>query len=136
MKLGYIGIGLMGRPMVLRLLAAGHEVTVWNRSKDKLKEVLAKGAREAASGTSAAGPASVDLAAARPTAESAAPGAATTATRALSAAAARRPRSARSSPSSAQRSSPANGSSLGTDPSLDGEPSVDGRERRIGARGA
>ena len=49
MKLGYIGIGLMGKPMVLRLLAAGHEVTVWNRSKDKLAPVLAKGARAAAS---------------------------------------------------------------------------------------
>ena len=47
MKLGYIGIGLMGKPMVLRLLAAGHEVTVWNRSKDKLKAVLEKGAKAA-----------------------------------------------------------------------------------------
>ena len=49
MKLGYIGVGLMGRPMVLRLLAAGHEVTVWNRSKDKLAPVLEKGAKAAAS---------------------------------------------------------------------------------------
>jgi 3-hydroxyisobutyrate dehydrogenase len=47
MKLGYIGIGLMGKPMVLRLLAAGHEVTVWNRSRDKLKPVLEKGAKAA-----------------------------------------------------------------------------------------
>lgn len=49
MKLGYIGIGLMGRPMTLRLLAAGHEVTVWNRSRDKLKPVVEKGARAASS---------------------------------------------------------------------------------------
>lgn len=49
MKLGFIGIGLMGRPMVLRLLAAGHEVTVWNRSRDKLDAVVEKGARAAAS---------------------------------------------------------------------------------------
>ena len=49
MRLGFIGIGLMGRPMVLRLLAAGHEVTVWNRSRDKLAPVLAQGAKEAAS---------------------------------------------------------------------------------------
>jgi 3-hydroxyisobutyrate dehydrogenase len=49
MKLGYIGIGLMGKPMVLRLLAAGHEVTVWNRSREKLAPVLAKGAKAAAS---------------------------------------------------------------------------------------
>ncbi|MBM3368728.1 MAG: NAD(P)-dependent oxidoreductase, partial [Betaproteobacteria bacterium] len=29
----------MGRPMTLRLLAAGHEVVVWNRSRDKLAPV-------------------------------------------------------------------------------------------------
>ena len=49
MKLGYIGIGLMGKPMVLRLLAAGHEVTVWNRSRDKLAPVVEKGAKAAKS---------------------------------------------------------------------------------------
>jgi len=47
MKLGFIGIGLMGRPMTLRLLAAGHEVTVWNRSRDKLAAVVEKGAKPA-----------------------------------------------------------------------------------------
>jgi 3-hydroxyisobutyrate dehydrogenase len=47
--LGFIGIGLMGKPMVLRLLAAGHAVTVWNRSHEKLAPVLAKGAKAAAS---------------------------------------------------------------------------------------
>jgi 3-hydroxyisobutyrate dehydrogenase len=49
MKLGFVGIGLMGRPMTLRLLAAGHEVTVWNRSRDKLAPVVEKGARAAES---------------------------------------------------------------------------------------
>jgi 3-hydroxyisobutyrate dehydrogenase len=48
MKLGYIGIGLMGKPMVLRLLAAGHEVAVWNRSPGKLAAVTEKGAQEVA----------------------------------------------------------------------------------------
>ncbi|HSH08306.1 MAG TPA: NAD(P)-dependent oxidoreductase [Burkholderiales bacterium] len=43
-KLGYIGVGLMGKPMVLRLLAAGYAVSVWNRSAEKLKPVLEKGA--------------------------------------------------------------------------------------------
>lgn len=43
-RLGYIGIGLMGRPMTLRLLAAGYEVCVWNRSRDKLAPVVDKGA--------------------------------------------------------------------------------------------
>lgn len=44
-RLGFIGIGLMGKPMVLRLLAAGYEVVVWNRSKAKLEEVIEKGAK-------------------------------------------------------------------------------------------
>lgn len=46
-KLGFIGIGLMGRPMTLRLLAAGYEVSVWNRSRDKLAAVVERGARQA-----------------------------------------------------------------------------------------
>ncbi|MDW8469594.1 MAG: NAD(P)-dependent oxidoreductase [Burkholderiales bacterium] len=45
MTLGFIGIGLMGKPMVLRLLAAGYEVRVWNRTREKLAPVLEKGAR-------------------------------------------------------------------------------------------
>ncbi len=44
-RLGYIGIGLMGRPMTLRLLAAGREVSVWNRTRDKLAPVVEKGAK-------------------------------------------------------------------------------------------
>lgn len=47
--LGFIGIGLMGRPMTLRLLDAGYRVTVWNRNRDKLAPVLARGAIEAES---------------------------------------------------------------------------------------
>ena len=31
MKLGFIGLGVMGRPMALRLLKAGHQVSVWAR---------------------------------------------------------------------------------------------------------
>jgi 3-hydroxyisobutyrate dehydrogenase len=42
--LGFIGIGLMGKPMTLRLLAAGFQVNVWNRSPDKLSEVKQAGA--------------------------------------------------------------------------------------------
>ena len=49
MKLGFVGVGLMGKPMVVRLLEAGHEVTVWNRSREKLAPVVEKGARAAAS---------------------------------------------------------------------------------------
>ena len=43
-KLGFIGIGLMGKPMSLRLLAAAYKVAVWNRSKEKLAPVVEKGA--------------------------------------------------------------------------------------------
>lgn len=42
--LGFIGIGLMGEPMTLRLLAAGYVVNVWNRSPKKLQAVTEAGA--------------------------------------------------------------------------------------------
>lgn len=48
-RLGFIGIGLMGRPMALRLLDAGHRLTAWNRTHDKLVPLLARGAVAAAS---------------------------------------------------------------------------------------
>ncbi len=44
MKIGFIGIGLMGKPMTLRLLQAGFAVSVWNRSTEKLSDVKAAGA--------------------------------------------------------------------------------------------
>jgi 3-hydroxyisobutyrate dehydrogenase len=50
-KLGFIGIGLMGKPMTLRLLAAGYPVYVWNRSPGKLDAVVTAGAE--ACGTAA-----------------------------------------------------------------------------------
>lgn len=48
-RIGFIGIGLMGRPMVLRLLLANHTVRVWNRSPGKVAEVVAAGAIPCAS---------------------------------------------------------------------------------------
>ncbi len=42
--LGFIGIGLMGKPLVLRLLAGGFKVNVWNRSPEKLNSVIEAGA--------------------------------------------------------------------------------------------
>ncbi len=42
--LGFIGIGLMGKPMTLRLLNAGFTVNVWNRTAEKLQSVVAAGA--------------------------------------------------------------------------------------------
>ena len=42
-KLGWIGMGDIGTPMVLRLIDAGHEVTVWGRNKERLCPALEKG---------------------------------------------------------------------------------------------
>lgn len=43
-KVAVLGTGLMGAPMATNLLAAGFEVTVWNRSKEKAGSLAAKGA--------------------------------------------------------------------------------------------
>ncbi|MCG6874636.1 MAG: NAD(P)-dependent oxidoreductase [Betaproteobacteria bacterium] len=48
MKLGFLGLGIMGTPMTLRLLERGHSVTVWNRTPSKLAPALEQGARAAA----------------------------------------------------------------------------------------
>lgn len=34
-RIGFIGLGIMGSGMVANLVAAGHDVTVWNRTRDK-----------------------------------------------------------------------------------------------------
>ena len=49
MKVAFIGLGRMGQAMVHRLLDAGHQVVVYNRSADKLKDVLERGAIHAPS---------------------------------------------------------------------------------------
>src|SRR3954453_5946667 len=43
-KLGFIGIGIMGSQMVLRLLDRGWRVTVWNREPEALQKVAPSGA--------------------------------------------------------------------------------------------
>ncbi len=43
MKVSVLGAGLMGSPFSLRLLGEGHEVTVYNRSSDKLTHLISKG---------------------------------------------------------------------------------------------
>jgi len=43
-KIGLIGLGLMGRPMGMNLLKAGHTLTVWNRTAERAKELVAAGA--------------------------------------------------------------------------------------------
>ena len=44
MKIGFIGLGIMGKPMVKNLLKAGYPVMVWNRSQAAIDEVVACGA--------------------------------------------------------------------------------------------
>jgi 3-hydroxyisobutyrate dehydrogenase-like beta-hydroxyacid dehydrogenase len=44
-ELGFVGLGVMGRSIVQRLLDAQHQVTVWNRTEDKAEPLLAAGAR-------------------------------------------------------------------------------------------
>jgi 3-hydroxyisobutyrate dehydrogenase-like beta-hydroxyacid dehydrogenase len=43
-KIGLIGLGLMGRPMGMNLLKAGHALTVWNRTASRAEELVAAGA--------------------------------------------------------------------------------------------
>ena len=54
MKIGFLGLGKMGTPMARRLLAAGHEVTVWNRTRERAEALAAEGARVAATPAEAA----------------------------------------------------------------------------------
>lgn len=43
-KVGLIGLGLMGRPMGMNLLKAGHSLTVWNRTPSRADELVGAGA--------------------------------------------------------------------------------------------
>ncbi len=47
-RIAFLGIGLMGDPMVRRLLAAGHAVTVWNRTYAKAAALADAGAHAVA----------------------------------------------------------------------------------------
>jgi 3-hydroxyisobutyrate dehydrogenase-like beta-hydroxyacid dehydrogenase len=53
-KVGFIGLGRMGHGMAGRYLDAGFEVAVWNRSKAKADDLVARGARRASSPAEAA----------------------------------------------------------------------------------
>ena len=48
MKIGFLGLGAMGSGIAGSLLRAGHDVTVWNRSKEPVAALVAQGARAAA----------------------------------------------------------------------------------------
>ena len=47
MKIGFIGLGNMGAGMAANLLKAGHEVTAYNRSQDKVAALAEQGAKPA-----------------------------------------------------------------------------------------
>lgn len=44
MHIGFLGTGKMGLPMARRLLAAGHELRVWNRTEGRIEPLLREGA--------------------------------------------------------------------------------------------
>lgn len=48
-QLGFIGVGVMGRPMARRLLAQGHSLVIYDKDQSALDELSALGARVAAS---------------------------------------------------------------------------------------
>lgn len=55
MKVGFVGLGIMGRPMALNLLKGGHEVAVWTRRAESMQPLLIAGATSAASPAALAG---------------------------------------------------------------------------------
>ena len=59
MKIGFVGLGQMGSAMALNLVKAGHEVTVYNRSRDKAEALAGEGAKVAATVAEACGGAAV-----------------------------------------------------------------------------
>jgi 2-hydroxy-3-oxopropionate reductase len=52
--IGFIGLGVMGRPMAEHLVRAGHQVAVHNRSPEPVQALVAAGAKGAASAAEAA----------------------------------------------------------------------------------
>jgi len=47
MKVGYIGLGLMGKPMARNIMNAGYALVVHNRSRESVNELVTEGAIEA-----------------------------------------------------------------------------------------
>jgi 3-hydroxyisobutyrate dehydrogenase-like beta-hydroxyacid dehydrogenase len=47
-RVAFLGLGAMGRPMAARLLGAGHDLTVWNRTPGRDEQLVTSGARRAA----------------------------------------------------------------------------------------
>jgi len=47
LRVGYIGLGIMGKSMARNLMAAGYPLVVHNRSREAVKELVSEGAEEA-----------------------------------------------------------------------------------------
>ena len=45
MQVGFIGLGRMGSPIAANLLGAGHDLTVYNRTKAKAEHLVKRGAQ-------------------------------------------------------------------------------------------
>lgn len=54
MKIGFIGLGIMGKPMSKNLVKAGHELVVCDFNKDAVAELVELGAKQAANGAEVA----------------------------------------------------------------------------------
>jgi len=61
MHIGVAGVGRMGSAIALRLIEVGHQVTVWNRSPDKVAALVEAGAKRAATPKAVADAADVVL---------------------------------------------------------------------------
>lgn len=48
-RIGFIGLGIMGKPMAGHLIQAGYPVTVWNRTPSKTADLVQAGARQGTS---------------------------------------------------------------------------------------
>lgn len=53
-KIGFIGLGKMGTPIAKNILKAGYELTIYNRTPEKLKSLLDSGAKAASTPREAA----------------------------------------------------------------------------------
>lgn len=54
MKVGFIGLGIMGKPMSKNLLKKGHDLVVCSHGEDAVNELVALGAKKAANGSEVA----------------------------------------------------------------------------------
>lgn len=59
MKVGFIGLGIMGKPMAKNLVKAGYELVVFDFNKDSVEELVSCGAAAAANGKEVASQAEV-----------------------------------------------------------------------------